>query len=282
MKYGPDLPASVPFRVQSQLPVTTALKTALLALVLAALWAAPTCAAAGELTVAAAADLSLALQPIVNNYQRQTGNHVRLSFGASGDFFNQIQNGAPYDVFLSADLGYPQKLVEMRLADAGSLRTYAVGRLVLWVPRSSPLELQRLGMNAVLDASVRKIAIANPHFAPYGRAAVAALRHFGLYDKVAGRLVLGENIGQAAQFAESGNAQAGIIALAHAVAPSVRPLGRYWLVPEDSYPPLEQGAVIISRSKNKTMAAQFLNFLARPESQAIFHQFGFVSPREAR
>jgi molybdate transport system substrate-binding protein len=153
---------------------------------------------------------------------------------------------------------------------------------VLWVPRASPLDLPRQGMQALLDPSVHKIAIANPQHAPYGRAAVAALRHFGLYDQVAARLVLGENIGQAAQFAESGNAQVGIIALAHALAPSVRPLGRYWVVPADSYPPLEQAVVIVSRSKNKTLAAQFLKFLAGPQAQAIFRQFGFLMPGEAR
>ena len=258
------------------------MKATLLGLLLALLCLLPTCAAAGELTVAAAADLSLALKPIVNDFQRQTGNSVRLSFGSSGDFFNQIQNGAPYDVFLSADLGYPQKLIKLEFAEGATLRTYAVGRLVLWVPRASKLDLERQGMQALVDPAVRKIAIANPQHAPYGRAAVAALRHFGLYDKVAGRLVLGENIGQAAQFAESGNAQVGMIALAHAVAPSVRPLGRYWVVPTDSYPPLEQGVVIISRSRNKALAEQFVKYLAGPQAQAIFRQFGFVTPKEAR
>ena len=258
------------------------MKAALFALLLAAMCLVPPAARAGDLTVAAAADLSLALQPIADNFHRQTGNTVRLSFGSSGDFFNQIQNGAPYDIFLSADLGYPQKLVKLGFADGPSLRTYAVGRLVLWVPRASRLNLEAQGMQALLDPSVHKIAIANPQHAPYGRAAVAALRHFGLYDKLAGSLVLGENVGQAAQFAESGNAQVGIIALAHALAPGVRPLGRYWTVPENSYPALEQGAVLISRSKNKTLAAQFLSYLAAPESQAIFRQFGFVMPAEAR
>lgn len=258
------------------------MKGAFFALLLAVVCLFATIASAGELTVAAAADLSLALQPIVENFQRQTGATVRLSFGSSGDFFNQIQNGAPYDVFLSADLGYPQKLATLGVADGGSLRTYAVGRLVLWVENSSKLDLDRQGMQALTDPSVQKIAIANPQHAPYGRAAVAALRHFGMYDKLAGRLVLGENVGQAAQFAESGNAQVGIIALAHALAPSVRSLGRYWLVPTDSYPALNQGVVIISRSRNRTVAEQFLKYLAGPESQAIFRQFGFEAPKEAR
>ena len=258
------------------------MRTLLAAALLALLCALPIRAVAGELTVAAAADLSLALQPIAAKFQRETGNSVRLSFGSSGDFFNQIQNGAPYDVFLSADLGYPEKVIKLGFADSGSLRTYAVGRLVLWVPRGSQLDIDHEGMKALLDPSVHKIAIANPQHAPYGRAAVAALQHFQLYEKVAKRLVLGENVGQAAQFAESGNAQVGIIALAHALAPSVRPLGRYALVPTDSYPPLRQGAVIISRSKNKTLAGEFLKYLAGPESEAIFRQFGFEAPKESR
>ena len=258
------------------------MKAALASLLLAALCMVSTVARAGDLTVAAAADLSLALQPIAAKFQQETGNSVRLSFGSSGDFFNQIQNGAPYDVFLSADLGYPEKLSKLGFADPGSLRTYVVGRLVLWVPRDSHLDIEHQGMQALLDPSVHKIAIANPQHAPYGRAAVAALQHYGLYEKLQGRLVLGENVGQAAQFAESGNAQVGIIALAHALAPSVRPLGRYVLVPLDSYPALEQGVVVVSRSKNKTLAAQFVKFLAGQESQAIFRQFGFAAPEEGR
>lgn len=258
------------------------MRTLVAAALLALLCVLPNHVVAGELTVAAAADLSLALQPIAANFQRETGNSVRLSFGSSGDFFNQIQNGAPYDVFLSADLGYPEKLIKLGFADSGSLRTYAVGRLVLCVPRGSHLDIEHQGIKVLLDPSVHKIAIANPQHAPYGRAAVAALQHFGLYVKVTNRLVLGENVGQAAQFVESGNAQVGIIALAHALAPSVRPLGRYTLVPTDSYPPLRQGVVIISRSKNKTLAVEFLKYLAGPESQAIFRQYGFEAPKESR
>jgi molybdate transport system substrate-binding protein len=278
---APNLPLPFPLRIQSQVAVITAPKAALLVFLLCWMCLRPPSAYAGQLTVAAAADLSPVLQPIARDFQRQTGNTIRLSFGSSGDFFNQIQNGAPYDVFLSADRGYPENLVKLGLADSDSLRTYAVGRLVLWVPNNSHLDPEHQGMRALLDPSVRKIAIANPLHAPYGRAAVAAIRFYKLYDKISDRLVLGENVGQAAQFAESGNAQVGIIALAHALATSVRPLGRYWIIPASSYPALEQGAVIISNSKNKALAAQFLKYLAGSESQAIFRHFGFVAPGEA-
>src|SRR5207245_6266422 len=138
--------------------------------------------ASAQITVAAAADLNAALSEIAANYQKSGGGIVRLSFGSSGNLFNQIQNGAPFDIFFSADLDYPQQLIDAGLAEPSSFYRYAVGRLVLWVPASSSLDLEHRGMNALLDPSVKKIAIANPQHAPYGRAAVAALRHFELYD----------------------------------------------------------------------------------------------------
>jgi molybdate transport system substrate-binding protein len=235
--------------------------------------------AASEITAAAAADLNVALTEIAANYQKMTGsNTVRLVFGSSGNLFNQIQNGAPFDVFFSADLDYPQKLVGAGVAEPSSLYRYAVGRLVLWVPASSSLDVEHRGMNALLDASVKKIAIANPQHAPYGRAAVAALRHFGLYDKVADRLVLGENVSQAAQFVESGNAQAGIVALSHALAPAMKDKGRYWEIPMDAHPALEQGVVILSHSPNKKGAAAFLEYLKTAESVAVLRRLGFSVP----
>ncbi len=237
--------------------------------------------AAGEITAAAAADLNAALTEIAANYQKATGNTVRLVFGSSGNLFNQIQNGAPFDVFFSADLDYPQKLVGAGVAEPSSLYRYAVGRLVLWIPASSPLDVEQRGMNALLDPSVKKIAIANPQHAPYGRAAVAALKHFGLYDKVADRLVLGENVSQAAQFVESGNAQAGIVALSHALAPAMKDKGRYWEIPADAYPALEQGVVILSHSPNKKEAAAFLEYLKTATSVAVLRRYGFSLP-EAR
>jgi molybdate transport system substrate-binding protein len=233
---------------------------------------------AGEITVAAAADLNLALSEIAATYQKQTGNTVRLSFGSSGNLFNQVQNGAPFDVFFSADVDYPNKLIEAGLAERTSLYRYARGRLVLWLPTSSSLDVERRGMEVLLDPSVKKIAIANPQHAPYGRAAVAALRHFGIYDNIADRLVLGENVSQAAQFVESGNAQAGIVALSHALAAAMKDKGRYWEIPADAYPVLEQAAVIVSRSANKKEAAAFLEYLKLPEATQVLRRHGFSLP----
>jgi molybdate transport system substrate-binding protein len=237
-------------------------------------------AAAQEITVAAAADMSSALPQLVEAYTKKTGQTVKLSFGASGNLTNQIRNGAPFDVFFSADEEYPQQLIAEGLASKSTLYRYAVGRLVLWVPSDSPLDLSKLGIKALLDPSVKKISIANPATAPYGRAAAATLRHFGIYDKVSSRLVVGENISQAAQFVESGNAQAGLIALSHALAPAMKDKGRYWTVPLDAYPTLKQAAVMLSKSKQADAARRFLDFLRTPEAAALLTNYGFSLPAE--
>jgi molybdate transport system substrate-binding protein len=237
-------------------------------------------ACAQELTVAAAADLSTALPEVAQRYKIQTGNEVKLSFGASGNLTTQIRNGAPFDLFFSADEDYPRQLIEADLAEPASLYRYAVGRLVLWVPNDSPLDLNKLGMQALLDPSVRKISIANPQHAPYGRAAESALRHFGLYEQVSSKLVLGENISQAAQFVESGNAQAGLVALSHALAPQMKEKGRYWTVPLDSYPTLNQAVVLLSHSRQKEAARKFLDFVRSPTITSLLQSYGFSLPVE--
>ncbi len=246
-----------------------------MSLVLLASWAA-----GQEITVAAAADMNAVLPELAARYTKQTGQVVKLSFGSSGNLTNQIRNGAPFDVFFSADEEYPKQLVADGLAIEDSLYRYAVGRLVLWVPKESALDLQKLGMMALLDATVKKVAIANPQHAPYGRAAEAAVKHFGIYDQVALKLVLGENVAQAAQFVESGNAQAGLIALSHALAPSMKKKGRYWTVPLDSYPTLNQAAVVLSQSKRRDAAQEFLKFVRSSESVSLLRSYGFSVPAE--
>jgi len=237
-------------------------------------------ATAQEITVAAAADMSAALPQLVASYTKKTGQAVKLSFGSSGNLTNQIRNGAPFDVFFSADEEYPQQLIAEGLASKDTLYRYAVGRLVLWVPNDSPLDLSKLGIEALLDPSVKKISIANPATAPYGRAAEATLRHFGIYQQVSSRLVLGENVSQAAQFVQSGNAQAGLIALSHALAPALKDKGRYWTVPLDAYPTLNQAAVVLSRSKQQDAARRFLEFLRSPEAAPLLTTYGFGLPTE--
>jgi molybdate transport system substrate-binding protein len=230
------------------------------------------------INVAAAADLSAALQEVAADYEKRTGAVVELSFGASGALTQQIQNGAPFDVFFSADMEYPKQLIAGGQAESASLYRYAVGQLVLWVPKDSPLDLEHKGMDVLFDTSVKKIAVANPQHAPYGRAAVAALKHYGMYEKVADRLVLGENVSQAAQFVESGNAQAGLVALAHAMAPAMQGKGKYWIVPAEEYPPLDQGVVLISRSPHHKDAAAFLEYVKTAEVAAVLRRYGFTLP----
>ncbi len=232
-------------------------------------------AQAEEITVAAAADLNYALKALANRFTKSSGTQVKLSFGSSGNLFSQIQNGAPFDLFFSADSEYPRKLAEAGRVDTGSLRTYAIGHLVLWVPNSSALDPQKLKMTLLTKPEVQRVAIANPQHAPYGRAAMAALEHFGLKDKIASKLVLGENISQTAQFVQSGNAQAGLIALSLALSPAMKDTGKYWELPPDSYPELRQVAATVSGSKHQQAAQAFLDYVTSPEGRSILQQYGF-------
>ena len=237
-----------------------------------------TFATAQEIIVAAAADMNAALPQIVEAYTKETGQAVEISFGSSGNLTNQIRNGAPFDIFFSADEEYPKQLIAEGLASKDTLYRYAVGRLVLWVPSNSPLNVSKVGILALVDPSVKKISIANPAHAPYGRAAEAALRHFGIYDQVSSRLVLGENVAQAASFVNSGNAQAGLIALSQALLAKRR--SPYWEVPLDAYPTLNQAAVVLSRSKQRDAARKFLEFLRSPEATSLLGSYGFSVPVE--
>jgi molybdate transport system substrate-binding protein len=251
----------------------------LIALALIGTRAAPAAASASrEIDVAAAADLSSALQELADTYEKRTGVAVKVSFGASGALTQQIQNGAPFDIFFSADMDYPKQLIADGHANSSSLYRYAVGRLVLWVPNDSPLDVEHNGMDVLLDPSVKKIAMGNPQHTPYGRAAAAALKHYGLYEKVSDRLVLGENISQAAQFVESGNAQVGFVALAHAVAPAMKAKGRFWIVPGDAYPALDQGVVLMARSPHSQDAKAFLEYMKTAEVVAVLRRYGFGLP----
>ena len=234
-------------------------------------------AAPRPLSVAAAADLQFALPEVAAAFEKAHPDvDVAVTYGSSGAFYAQIRNGAPFDLFLSADESFPQKLVQEGLAVAGSSLRYSRGRLVLWVPRDSPIPLERLGVTALLDPRARKVAIANPRHAPYGQAAEAALAKLGLLDAVKPRLVYGENIAQTAQFVQSGAADIGILALSLAQAPALAGRGRSVEIPLDAYPPLEQGAVILSHTRDPAPAWAFRNFLRSPEGVAILKRYGFL------
>jgi molybdate transport system substrate-binding protein len=242
--------------------------------------AAPRGVAAQDLAVAAASDLQAAFPVVAAEFEKATGHHVIVTFGSSGNFFAQIQNGAPFDLFFSADIEYAKRLESAALAEPGSFYEYAVGHLVLWARKDSGIDLAR-GLTVLQDPAVRKIAIANPEHAPYGRAAVAALKHAGIYDAVQPKIVLGENISQAAQFVQSGNADVGIIAMSLALAPKAREAVVYTDLPAGSYPPIEQAAVVLKASRNKAVARDFVAFLKRPEIVRILQSFGFEMPAAA-
>jgi molybdate transport system substrate-binding protein len=231
------------------------------------------------LTIAAASDLKFALDEWVREFRaKNPGTEVRVTYGSSGNFSAQLANGAPFDLFLSADVSYPRTLAEQGLVHESGVFLYAVGRLVVWVPKDSPLAVEQLGMKALLEPGAKRIAIANPQHAPYGRAAVAAMKSQGVYDAVQDRLVLGENIAQTAQFVQSGAADVGIIALALALAPAMKEQGRAWEVPLDAYPRMEQGGAILARARNVELAKRFRDGLLGADGRALLERHGFFLP----
>ncbi len=231
---------------------------------------------AEDIKVAAASDLNYAIKEIIKDFENTTGHKVSLTLGSSGNFYAQMTNGAPFEVFLSADVAYPRQLEAAGIVEKGSVIVYAVGKIVLWIPNTSRLEPQKTQMKTLLDPTIKRVAIANPEHAPYGRAAVAALQRAGVYESVKSRLVLGESISQAAQFVQSGAADAGIIALSLALADSMKTSGRYWEIPADSYPKIEQGAGLI---KNPSPAARmFVEWLRRSDTRQTLTLYGFGLP----
>jgi molybdate transport system substrate-binding protein len=236
---------------------------------------------ADQVLVAAASDLSFPIKEIIANFERATGHSVKLTLGSSGNFQAQIANGAPFDVYLSADVDYVRQLDRLGLVEPNSLYVYAVGRLVVWVPNGSAIDVQKLGINSLLEPAAKRIAIANPDVAPYGRAAVAALRHFNLYDRVASRLVQGENIAQTAQFVSSGAADIGIIAHSIALSDSMRSAGKYWEIPADAHPRLDQGMAILKQahtSGHLDASRAFYEWFRNDSSRAILKKYGFSLP----
>ncbi len=236
--------------------------------------------AQAPLRVAAAADLEPVLPPILAQFESQTGLHVDATYQASAMLTAQIENGAPFDLFLSADLSFPQRLIDSGAADAAGFANphapvpYARGTLVLWARRDSHLPPPSLAL--LSNPDLKRLAIANPERAPYGRAAVAALTSLKLYDTLKPKLATAENIAQAAQFVDSGNADAGLISLTSALTPRLSASGSYFVIPRDLYPPIEQGAVIVSKTAQPAAAHKFLEFLLSPAVQAEFAKSGLT------
>jgi len=234
-------------------------------------------ALAGEITVAAAADLKFCMDDIVAAFRSShAGSEVKVVYGSSGNFDAQIRAGAPFDLFFSADIEFPRAL---RAADltASDVHPYAVGRIVLW---SATLDAAHMTLADLARPDIRKIAIANPLHAPYGRRAEEALRASGLWEKVEPKLVLGENIAQTAQFVQSGNAQVGIIALSLALNPELAGKGGHYLIPETLHKPLEQGFVITKHAADNALAKTFADYVTSAPARAIMVRYGFALPGE--
>jgi molybdate transport system substrate-binding protein len=231
--------------------------------------------------IAAASDLKFALEDIATRFRADTGRELRLSFGSSGNYFRQIGQGAPFQLFMSADEDFVFKLHDAgRTADRGAL--YATGRIVLFVPRGSSFtaDERMAGLKQAIEGRiVRRFAIANPEHAPYGRAAEQALRKLGLWEALQGRLVLGENVSQAAQFATGGSTQGGIFAYSLALAPGIAQSGQYVLLPEELHEPLRQRMVLVKGAGETARA--FYAYVQQPAARKILAQYGFVLPAEA-
>jgi len=251
----------------------------LLAIFVVSCFAAANFAQQKTVRVAAAADLRTAMPEIARAFEKQAGTSVEVSYGSSGNFYAQIQNGAPVDVFFSADNEYPKRLEESGFVEPHSSVVYAIGKIVLWIATDTGCNQQRAGWNCLLDPAVKRIAIANPAHAPYGRAAAAALQKAGIYEAIKAKLVLGENISQAAQFVQSGNAQAGIIAYSLALSPSL-PGGRQWIIPAEMYPRIEQAVVVLKSAKDKSPAQEFVKFATQGPGREILAKYGFQPPAQ--
>lgn len=236
-----------------------------------------TTAQAEKITIAAAADLKFAMDEIVTGFKStRPGQEIEVIYGSSGKFHTQIQQGAPYDLFFSADIAYPRELAGQDLA-ASAVTPYAVGRIVLW---SNSLDATKMTLASLTEPRISKIAIANPKHAPYGKRAEEALRAAGMWDRVQEKLVVGENIANTAQFVQSGNAQVGIIALSLALNPELASTGGYFLIPDNLHTPLEQGYIITKLGGAKPLAHQFAEYLGVEPARRVLRNYGFVLPGE--
>ena len=233
----------------------------------------------GQLRIAAASDLQFALDEIRIAFERiHPAAVISVKYGSSGSFFAQLANEAPFDLFLSADIDYARRLVEQGHGTPNGDFAYARGHIIVWVLNDSPRSFKQPDFEFLRSGAVQKIAIANPKTAPYGRAAVAALKHLEVYDAVEPKLVYGDSVAQAAQMVESGAADAGVIALSLVVSPALRDRGRYWPVPDGAHPPLVQGGVVLKRAQDITLAGEFRDFLLSGQGVSILRQFGFNEP----
>lgn len=248
-------------------------------LFIAAMLLATSTAQAGKVTIAAAADLKFAMDEIITHFRvEHPKDQIEVIYGSSGKFHTQIQQGAPYDLYFSADIAFAESLFQAGHAASPVIR-YALGRIVLW---SSSLDASKLTLDSLTDPNITRIAIANPKHAPYGKRAEEALRARQIWNKIEHKLIFGENIAHTAQFVETGNAQIGVIALALALNPTLTSKGGYWLIPDNLHEPLEQGFIITKRAGNNTTAKRFAAYINSKASRTTLTKYGFVLPDEGK
>lgn len=234
---------------------------------------------AEKITVAAAADLKFAMDEIVITFKKaNSGDEIDVIYGSSGKFHTQIQQGAPYDLYFSADISFPRELAKNGFS-ASEVKPYAFGRIVLW---SASLDATKMTLSSLTDPKITRIAIANPKHAPYGKRAEEALRASNLWDQVEPKLVYGENISHTAQLVQTKNAQVGIIALALAINSELASKGGYWLIPDNMHEPLEQGFIITKEGANNALAKRFADYMGGKPARAVMTKYGFVVPEDAR
>lgn len=232
-------------------------------------------AIAEQINIAAAADLKFAMGEIVTQFKKENPlDKVNVIYGSSGKFHTQIQQGAPYDLYFSADIAFPNELAKSGFA-VSEVMPYAFGRIVLW---SASMDASKMNLDSLTDSGISRIAIANPKHAPYGKRAEEALRTSGVWEKIEPKLVYGENVAHAAQFVQTGNAQVGIIALSLAVNPELANKGGYWLIPDNLHAPLEQGFIITRRAEGNIVAKKFAEYMSSKTTRAIMTKYGFVLP----
>ncbi|MBF4471801.1 molybdate ABC transporter substrate-binding protein [Flavobacterium sp. HJJ] len=224
-------------------------------------------------TVVIAANLKTAMDSILKVYKLKNPNEeIQVTYGASGKFYEQISNGAPFDLFFSADMNFPKQLKSNGFA-VSPIKLYAIGRLAIWSKKLDP-NVEK--MNSLLNPKVKKIAVGNPKTAPYGAKTIESLKHYRLYDKVKANLVFGENIAQAAQFTAFGAADIGIIALSDAMSSAMKKEnGKYYVIPQKSHSPLEQGCVILKHGKGNTAAKQFYDYISSEKAIQILNYYGY-------
>ncbi|WP_206075686.1 molybdate ABC transporter substrate-binding protein [Marinobacter sp. NP-4(2019)] len=232
-------------------------------------------AIAGKLMVAAASNLQYAMEDILEQFRdRHPNDTINVVYGSSGKLSTQIAQGAPYDLYFSADITYPRQLARQGLA-ASEVMPYGVGRIVLW---SATRDASAMTLKDLASEDIQRIAIANPRHAPYGARAREALEAAGVWPQIQDKLILGSNISQAAQFVETGNAQAGIIALSLIMSPRLASSGSYWLIPDSQHKPLEQGYIITQRAADNELAWRFSAFLDSDRVRQIMRDNGFDLP----